>query len=299
MSVPKGFSVVTDCCVGEHLKFGLYGTDYPPLWTFSADTGEYNGYLRQLLDILSLEMGFTYEFTSRIDPISDMLGGAIDASVADGAAAEAHTMILDKAVYTAPFLVSHTSALANRSAEEPGLDQVFQPFTWPLWGTLLLSMLCFAAVLVLIESIWPTERASIGKRRTLSQYADSFVRASYHMFAALVGGDDHEYFTLPARLLRLSLLFVVLVTGATYTANLAAFLTKRKVTLGGPTNLEGLAHARACISEPTYAWYLGPFVTIISGSQTRRPATHTYTHQLLALAAPCARGSLRSLLCLV
>ena len=53
--------------------------------------------------------------------------------------------------------------------------------------------------------------------------------ASYHVMAACFGGEDYEWISGPMRLLRLSLLGMVLVSGSTYTANLAAFFNKPNI----------------------------------------------------------------------
>ena len=54
--------------------------------------------------------------------------------------------------------------------------------------------------------------------------------ALYQPWAALLGGEEYEFTTGPGRIFRLGLLFLILITGAKYTANLAAFLVQRART---------------------------------------------------------------------
>lgn len=51
---------------------------------------------------------------------------------------------------------------------------------------------------------------------------------------------------------RSGLLFLVLIFGATYTANLAAFLTKPNFKLHGPQTMEDLRLSRACWRWPGF-----------------------------------------------
>ena len=78
-----------DCCLGQHWVFGLPSVNYPPMWSFEAaaaaeedavgDTGsgeatarrrlsevssQWGGFLPEVIDILSLSMGFTYSFAA-------------------------------------------------------------------------------------------------------------------------------------------------------------------------------------------------------------------------------------------
>lgn len=62
----------------------------------------------------------------------------------------------------------------------------------------------------------------------------SLLHSHYHTFAAYLQGDDYEWVSGPERLLRLGLLFLVLISISTYTANLAAFFTAPNVVIHGP-----------------------------------------------------------------
>ena len=69
----------------------------------------------------------------------------------------------------------------------------------------------------------------------------------YHSAVLLLAGDDLEWRGAPARTFRIGFLFLALVTTATYTANLAAFLTRPNLQIHGPRNMEELRSAVACV----------------------------------------------------
>ena len=94
-------------------------------------------------------------------------------------------------------------------------------------------------------------------------------KALYHAFSGLLGGDDYEWITWPARspnpnpnpnpnpkpdsrILRLGVLFFVLIITSTYTANLASFFTKQGYTIHGPTSMAALRSAKAFMIDPRY-----------------------------------------------
>ena len=53
-----------------------------------------------------------------------------------------------------------------------------------------------------------------------------------------------EWLTWPLKILRTGLLFLVLIVQATYTANLAAFLSAPSIEIHGPATMDGLAQLR-------------------------------------------------------
>ena len=96
---PVSGSFMRDCCVGQHWIIGVPPVDYQPLWSFTADesgdassgdttrrlaelptddsssdtarrrlaempTGEWGGFAIEVLEKLSLTMGFTYSLTA-------------------------------------------------------------------------------------------------------------------------------------------------------------------------------------------------------------------------------------------
>jgi len=62
----------------------------------------------------------------------------------------------------------------------------------------------------------------------------------YHVWAAILQGEDFEWLTWPGRIFRLGLMFFVLISVSTYTANLAAFFTAESEVIYGPQNMDEL-----------------------------------------------------------
>ncbi len=62
-----------------------------------------------------------------------------------------------------------------------------------------------------------------------------------------------EWLTWPLKILRTGLLFLVLIVQATYTANLAAFLSAPSIEIHGPTTMDGLAESVVCVLHPDFS----------------------------------------------
>merc|ERR1712032_1159756 len=102
--------------------------------------------------------------------------------------------------------------------------QILSPFTARLWGVIVSATAFFA-----VASVLAGEMLSVNKtpqpcntRERCAHVGERF----YQTWSALLGGSEKfDETTLPSRILRLSLLFFGAAISATYTANLAAFLT--------------------------------------------------------------------------
>eukprot|EP00392_Amoebophrya_sp_AT5.2_P019127 g19858.t1 len=84
-----------------------------------------------------------------------------------------------------------------------------------------------------------------------------FLSFLYHTLAAVLGGDEYDLYHLPvyARVHRLGLLFLVLILTATYTANLAAVLTRPGFTVHGPQTAEEVRGAKVCCRWPATEFF--------------------------------------------
>ena len=117
--------------------------------------------------------------------------------------------------------------------------QVFSPFTPELWYMILGSIFVGAVVMCLLQHIQSANSSPAASVARLPGYI-------YHTFAALLGGDEYDLYHSPifGRIYRLGLLFLVLITSATYTANLAAYLTRKPYIIEGPRSLEDVKRPR-------------------------------------------------------
>ena len=133
-------------------------------------------------------------------------------------------------------------------------------------------LIVVAALIHALEHLDPSKLAKGCPKKTLTKKgvareARSFAEALYVTTATCLGGEDYEWSSWPARLLRLSLLLCVLVLLATYTANLASFLTKPQVVRGGPEDFSQLSSQTACLTlEPTRAFEFTSNTVALPGS---------------------------------
>ena len=115
----------------------------------------------------------------------------------------------------------------------------------------------------------------------------SFLTVSirYHGWVILLGGDARDWRTWPQRLFRVGFLLLALVVGATYTANLAAFLSNAEYEYSGPADVDEMQQYAHCI---LYEMWLDDYADYIDNDMTRYPeqdpsvdaATATYEVRL-------------------
>lgn len=123
--------------------------------------------------------------------------------------------------FTTPWKESYFTGIVNKSSTDPSPFRLFEPLTFELWATVMLSLAVAAVLIVLIDTIHPPLRAhdpnrAMGRVSSLKKYATHIAVAFYCAFSALLGSDDLEWgSTLPMRLLHLSLLLIVLVIVST------------------------------------------------------------------------------------
>ncbi|CAL6344664.1 unnamed protein product [Bathycoccus prasinos] len=124
----------------------------------------------------------------------------------------------------------------------------------------------------------------------------------YHTFAAVLGAESAEFeyemvsASLLGRLFRLGLLFLVLMVGATYTANLASFLIQSNASIyHGPTTLEELKQSTACIQQTIATPLIEPYVgknapnPLTVAEQANQTLTESWTHGAL-MRVECDRS---------
>eukprot|EP00392_Amoebophrya_sp_AT5.2_P003410 g3415.t1 len=165
---------------------------------------------------------------------------------------DTHLYYDDTVAYTHPMAMSWTVGLLKKEKQEASFWEIFGPFTLELWVALLLSILFGSVVLQALSYIASDTKLSVV----------GFGNALYHTAAAVLGGDEYDlYHVAPlGRLYRMGLLFLILISSATYTANLAAFLTKPSIAIRGPRSMEALAESTACLRHAQYERYAQPFI---------------------------------------
>ena len=245
------------------LRVGMIPFTYPP-WTEVNDAGEYVGGF--LVDFYQ-EMGFVGGFDIEFVPITEpgyVFTGFTDATI-KFLDEDKIDMGLDTNEYkvpgfikTTPMIVFPHTIMTRREEGGTSAWAVFEPFSNEVWWMIGASVGFGAVVMFSLHAI----DSGLPKLESARAFP-SFV---YHTTAAILGGDEYDlYHCLGAgRLYRLGLLFYLLVIGATYTANLAAFLLRANVVVHGPKTLAELKSATVCNRWESFAGsytsYVGSFV---------------------------------------
>eukprot|EP01065_Artemidia_motanka_P022086 TRINITY_DN26300_c0_g1_i2.p1 TRINITY_DN26300_c0_g1~~TRINITY_DN26300_c0_g1_i2.p1 ORF type:complete len:453 (+),score=146.56 TRINITY_DN26300_c0_g1_i2:203-1360(+) len=200
--------------------------------------------------MVAADLGFSYEIallpTSNTQELLTVLGNGtanvtlfalFEGTYGDPALAAAFEP-------TFPVVNSPAVALVLKTEESVGLFRFLDPFSSELWYAV-------AAVVAVVAAAVVASRAVLDGcgGGTPASWAARTVHACFSALSAFLGADSYDWsskLVLPGRVLRLAVLFFVLVSVSTYTANLAAFLTRPAVTVHGPKDIAELADSSVC-----------------------------------------------------
>ena len=255
-----------ECCRGNHIKIGTPAIPggYEPLFTYND--GVWGGLLVEMFDSLSLNMGFSYEIVASpaydVDPATGLgmlQAGSVDLVITDLSPAAVQQDL--RVLKTGPFHNSYFSGLVLKTSKPYSLFRFMDPFDLNMYLTMLAVIIGTAFLLSALDLIWPTDEGSLKGKHQLCDGVDdcrdlfrAFTASIYHMTAATLGGEDYEWLTSPLKVLRIGMLLVVLVVNATYTANLAAFLSAPSTKVHGPQSMDELSGSVVCVlSEGEWA----------------------------------------------
>ncbi|KAK3253152.1 hypothetical protein CYMTET_37580 [Cymbomonas tetramitiformis] len=254
------FSPVSGSFIGLHLRVATYGGDNLPFWIADegpADTlypSSFTGLIPTVLARLSTELGFTYDiyawknygalYASRVNK-------SLDASIFYSMTPSSFTLDWPMArdiPMTYPLYQFPYGAVSLKTYRDLELWNFLQPFTWKLWLVWTSMHLLFATMLCILQAMQRDAKGNLLPRSSrFPNGAKIQLRDElYHSFASMLQGDAREWNTPPERTLRLGMLLLTLVMVATYTANLASFFTRPRVTLHGPKDLASMKYSKAC-----------------------------------------------------
>jgi hypothetical protein len=184
------------------------------------------------------------------------LFSTIDSSII----AQYDDVITTQAMYTQWYI-----GMVKKTVVASDVFLIFSPFTRRLWLSLLATIIVGGIVLYLLIIISRDEKPKV---------VDYFYYL-YHVAASILGGDEYEFYSAPpvGRLFRLAILFFVVVIVSTYTANLAAILTRPQYSYGGTLSLEDLQSSVACFRIPRTPgeWIVPKFVSDMLLPQSDTP----------------------------
>ena len=286
-----------------HLLAAEMDVDYVIIPTTNAPTG------------IALSVDPTTGMMGRIDRSSPLAQGLVDADLVL-TSNDLYTINLtdvkvdDAFVITDDVVSTETTGLVYKEQlRGDNAFALFEPFTPTVWFALGMSLIAYTVLLVLLaemdargdgsgayaddDSAKPTKPTGArGLRMAAQRSVTSSVRTGYHVIAACFGGDDYEWADGSRRLLRLSLLGLILVTGTTYTANLAAFFNKASISVHGPQSEEELLDAIACVPYAEKGQQLTPYVasSIYMGDGVRDPTDPTWDTRSAAYCLEALRS---------
>eukprot|EP00929_Paragymnodinium_shiwhaense_P037364 TRINITY_DN19921_c0_g1_i1.p1 TRINITY_DN19921_c0_g1~~TRINITY_DN19921_c0_g1_i1.p1 ORF type:complete len:514 (+),score=52.13 TRINITY_DN19921_c0_g1_i1:64-1542(+) len=259
-------TTVHNCCTNLTLRFGMPPASFDPYFIYSgvpstqdlqAEPPSYGGYVPALVDMLSEEMGFKALWVTHawlpMQQSFDMLlsGTLIDVALISLSGHENTSFVL-----STPMISGHFGAMTYVKTRATDMFIVFAPFSTDLWVAVVCSIFVLALCLILLRLISVKSR----QETLLELRPRQLLRAVYHSLAAVLGGEDYEFTRGSGRILRIAMLFFVMIMGATYTANLAAYFTQSKREVLGPSDMAELSEATVCIVLQDFGPWIQPFV---------------------------------------
>jgi ABC-type amino acid transport substrate-binding protein len=120
-----------------------------------------------------------------------------------------------------------------------------KPFTWKLWLAIGVTVILLPIIIYLLEVL------SIKKSLTLHDSVNGYVEATWRTLWVIIQGETMSVGMLAARVVVIVLAFMALILSASYTANLAAFLTLQSFSsLNNIYDLQGLAVSTVEVYRP-------------------------------------------------
>ena len=256
---------------GKHLY--VLGVDYPPFGVHDATQegrAAWSGFDFDVLDRLAARLGFTYtvlRFTVDAgETWSDAL--ARQANAADlvlswwaHSAARRNTLyLLNGHIDTSLYLATVPPDSDKKDFHEQLLT-FMAPFHWTAWVGIVVTVLIGVCMTYLLERPEAAPgcsdaRTRLGRRRLRDHHLsrDGLVGVAYTSFKALLWGEHPDPHTDLGALANLGFGFFCLVLIASYTANLAAFMTTQAEAVLSVHSVDDLTINSwgACMKASTY-----------------------------------------------
>lgn len=178
------------------------------------------------LDALGWQEGEDYEFVCLSLGTSDVIkqellpeNGTCDAFIASTTITTERTEM--GVVWAYPYWKGSVGILAQSVPNSSDGWAWTKPFTWELWLALGITVIVLPLIVYGLEIF--TIKKSVTGWDTVRGYSESIWRTMWVM----IHGETMNVSVLSARIVVVVLAFMALILGASYTANLAAFLTLR------------------------------------------------------------------------
>lgn len=258
------------CCLGETLRIGYWPASVD-VWSVLEGVSEqdgspmFSGFIPEMTSTIALDMGMAIQpvlcNVTAPNYIRDCQADAIPALTSHDD--------LNMEFYVSPVIaLPATVAIIRKNQATRGVMAVFEPFEMSLWLSIIAFVFLMGGMMAAIEMIHDRDAKAIILDNPLQKIAKYFYQAWSEFLGAETFDWDKKNWSL--RVLRFGLLFFILITLATYTANLAAFLTNAPMAMDGPTNMAELKEATVCVPQAqlSAAKALEPFVKKIISPST-------------------------------
>jgi hypothetical protein len=275
-SVACAQSAVRRCCLGEELRLDFQYQSTPLFFSDAENVPK--GFMVDLLQLVADETGMDLKASfpdwSSDDPdlpafrfknreTNAMLDETISRQLLYGGNTtifgENYRWVSENMpqMVCIPIFSESYGGLVYKSRATQNMWRLFQPFTEELWIGIVGAILTFAFLLAVVEV--SADRESEDWAWSAQRFVNLGGKAVYHALAAALSGEDYEFVTWPGRILRVAMLFFVLVTTATYTANLASFFTAPSTKVHGPQYMSGLRQSTIWVANQFQVPQFAPF----------------------------------------
>lgn len=200
----------------------------------------FQGFTVDLIDEVARMLDFEYEiylvndgkFGSKLKNgewngmIGELLAGNATMSVAPLSINSDREEAVD---FTKPFMTRYINVLMRVPRRETSYFEFLNPLSPIVWVCTLVSFVVVSVILYILERIGSRSSNSNGAKDTSSPRI-TMREAFWFIFGSLLQGNtDSSPSTIPGRILTSAWWFFALILISSYTANLAAFLTVKKI----------------------------------------------------------------------
>ncbi|KAJ9444387.1 Glutamate receptor 2 [Diplonema papillatum] len=216
-----------DILNGQHLNI-LFIEFKPFVFQDPPGSGNYRGLIFDLINKLSTRLNFTY---TRHVQDGDWAGGIVkvskglyDLQAADTGITHEREQLVD---FTQPFVETTSVLMVRRPKHHESIYRFLEPFSGTVWLALFITIILSSFV------FWALEGGCLAKDIAERSWGESYVPTGTHgaensfwfVCSAMLQVHTSEPITRAGRIMGLGLYWLAMTTIATYTAELAAYLS--------------------------------------------------------------------------
>ena len=218
----------TDLMAGRHLK--ILFIEFKPFVFKNDVTGLYEGLVVDLIDELAKTLKFTYTQTvwkgGWEKGVHAVKRGEFDMQAADTGITRAREAVVD---FTQPYMETTSILMLGRPKDDLSMWRFLEPFSVGVWCALIGTV--FASSFV----FWALEGGCLAKPLADREYGETYVPEGKHgvqnsiwfVCTAMLQLQGSEPITKAGRVMGFGLYWLAVITIATYTAELAAYLSTK------------------------------------------------------------------------